>query len=131
MNLFEGNRGGSGFGGFGSGAAMPGAGVDPGAGLGTEGGWVDPGQGGGAAPDPFDQGGALKSDPSSDPSGANQGVADNSGWTSVPDPAGPDSGWQQPASDNGGWQDAPPDNGNWDSGSGGDDGGWTDSSSDA
>ncbi len=122
MNLFSGHGAGGGFGGFGSGAAMPG-GFEP-TGLGTPGGWVDAGPGG-VAPDPYDQGGALKSDPGADPFA--QGAADNS----VPDPSGPDTGWQQAASDNGGWQDAPPDDGggNWDTG--GDDGGWTDSSSDA
>ncbi len=123
MNLFEGNRGG-GFGGFGSGAAMPG-GFEQGPGLGTPGGWVDGGpvadrSGGGFAPDPYDQGGALKSDPASDPFAGGQGGGDNSGWAPVSDQSGGDSGWQ----------DAAPDAG-WDSGSNSDDGGWTDSSSDA
>ena len=131
MSLFEGNRGGGFGGGFGSEAGMPGGGLEPGGGFGTPGGWVDNGsgmdQGGGFSPDPYDQGGALKSDPASDPfasgqQGGDQGSADAGGWTPAADQSG---GGGDP-----GWQDAPPDAGGFDAGSGGGDGGWTDSSSD-
>jgi hypothetical protein len=123
MSLFEGNRGGGGFGGFGGGAAMPG-GFESGGAFGTPGGWVDAGpvsdNAGGFAVDPYDQGGALKSDPGSDPYAAGQA---DSGWAPVADSSGGgDSGWQDASA---------PDDGGWDSGSNSDDGGWTDSSSDA
>ncbi len=119
MSLFEGNRGG----GFGLGAAMPGGGFESGAGFGTPGGWADSGgqgvdQGGGFAPDPYDQGGALKSDPASDPFASGRGGADNSGWTPAADQSGMDqsgldqSGGADP-SGGGGWQDAAPDPGGW------------------
>ncbi len=135
MSLFEGNRGG-GFGGFGTGAAMPGGGFESGAGLGTPGGWTDAGQGvdqgGGFTPDPYDQGGALKTDPASDPFASGQGGGDAGGWTPAADPSGADASGADPSGGgDAGWQDAAPDAGGWDSGSNSDDGGWTDSSSDA
>jgi hypothetical protein len=143
MNLFEG--GGRGL--FG-GASEPAIGAPARFGGGFAGGG-DPGWVGspdaspvsdafapGFAPDPMDQGGALKSDPGSDPYAAGQGA------------------WQQADAGGGGWQDAPPDQGGgwqdagavdqggadqggglqggWDDAAGGGgDGGWTDSSSDA
>jgi hypothetical protein len=127
MNLFEGHHGGGGF--FGSDAAMqgPGFGAAP---------VADSPWGAAAVPaaDPYDQGGALKTDAANDPYAAGQ-VADNSGWAPAPAPA-PDqgqAGWQ-PAADDSGWQQAPDtgsDQGGWDSGSNAGDGGWTDSSNDA
>ncbi len=124
MNLFEGHHGG-GF--FGNNAAMQGGGFA--AAPMAESPW------GGANPvaDPYDQGGALKTDPANDPYAAGQGVSDNSGWAPAPDQAADQGGWQ-PASDDSSWQQAPDqggDAGGWDSGSNADDGGWTDSSSDA
>lgn len=154
MNLFEGGHRGL-FGGvsdpgvgFGGPEAVPG-----GFAGGGEPGWVggaDPGLASGAAApgfagDPMDQGGALKSDPVSDPYAAQGG----SPWTQAPDqgagwqqadnsggwqdaPADQGGGWQDAGGDQGGgWQDASSDQGGWDDTSGGDGGGWTDSSSDA
>lgn len=100
MGLFSGHEGGGGGGMFGNNTSGPGGGEYPAPVADSQ--WGG-GNAGGA--DPYDQGGAMKDDP-------NSGVADNSGWQSVPDQTDNSGGWDQGSND--------------DSGSG-----WTDSSSDS
>ena len=95
---------------FGGNVSAPGdVGYLPGGGEGSPWGGAAGGSAG-FAPDPFDQGGALKDTPASDQ------YADNSSWTPVADQS-QDSGWQDASSGDTG--------GGWDSGT---DSGWSDSS---
>jgi len=127
MNLFEGNRGGfGGGGGFGGSEVVPGGFVPAAA----ESPWLGGGQSG-AGPDPYDQGGLPKDDAASDPFAAAPPAADTSGWAPAPDQGGLQDASADPGVDPGGWQDAQTASSSWDTGSNSDDGGWTDSSSDA